>query len=385
MGRIDYKQVKDIPFVSVLSHYGVTLTEKMISGDQKLQGYCPICHREKQQNPRKNQFQVTIKSQKNPRTENTFKCFTDVCGAHGTVVDFVVLMEKLVDYQNVDWTEVTRRRKEKDGWNWCPEEKLKLATQLLYTWFLENNDSQKPSKLSQVERSPIETAPDTSTNGEPRENRNTTWVEAWGKLPTYHKFFQENDYLKNRGISAETLEEFGVGYYHNPQSEKSANTRHIIFPIYNQLGDLLAYARRPPTDQIEGGKGKYMFPPLEFKREGKPTIYFSRALTLWNLHRAIKKGTQVYVVEGFFGCMNLWQNGHNAVALMGANLSERQCEILVGEFETATFVLDPDPAGRQKLKGQVVDKLLSKMPVRIIEPEKQVDLMNLEEISDLLK
>ena len=36
--RIDYKRIKGIPFEDVLEHYGVTLTLKNISGDQKFQG-----------------------------------------------------------------------------------------------------------------------------------------------------------------------------------------------------------------------------------------------------------------------------------------------------------------------------------------------------------
>jgi DNA primase len=77
--------------------------------------------------------------------------------------------------------------------------------------------------------------------------------------------------------------------------------------------------------------------------------------------------------------MNLYQSGFRCVvALMGSNLSKRQVEILAAEFETATFILDPDEAG-QKLKRQVFD-LVSKMPVRIVESEKQVDVMSVEEL-----
>lgn len=71
------------------------------------------------------------------------------------------------------------------------------------------------------------------------------------------------------------------------------------------------------------------------------------------------------------------------VALMGSNLSNMQIGWLIAEFDTATFLLDPDEAG-QKLKAQVIKKLLPRIPVRIIEPEKQVDSMTSEEIKALL-
>lgn len=84
------------------------------------------------------------------------------------------------------------------------------------------------------------------------------------------------------------------------------------------------------------------------------------------------------VVEGFFGCMNLWQNGYRCVvALMGSNLSQAQCE-LVSKFETATFLLDPDKAG-EKLKKQVVASLMRLMPVRLIETSVQPDQMTIDQ------
>lgn len=130
MPRIDYKQIRSIPFSRVLAHYEVRLQEKNVSGDQKLVGRCPI-HTNGHQERGKNHFQTTVRSD-SPGLENTFHCFS--CGACGSVVDFVILMEKLIDVEDVDWEEVSEARKNKTGWNWVPTGKLKLASRLLHAW-----------------------------------------------------------------------------------------------------------------------------------------------------------------------------------------------------------------------------------------------------------
>jgi len=297
------------------------------------------------------------------------------------VIDFVVLKEKFIDVEMVDWAAVAESRKAGKAENWCDTESLKLASNLLHRWFLAKNGSQNPPKIAQDARleadpaldtaqSPIDPSAAETVAPAEAERRNQTWQEQWSKEPTYPKYFVPNDYLASRGIRLEVLAEFGVGFYSNPKSKSIVNNR-ILYPIHNQRGELLAFAARTTEDS----GARYWFPPIE---------KFDRSLELWNLHQAIKEGRNVYVIEGFFGCMNLWQNGYRCVvALMGSNLSEAQAELLVNEFETATFLLDPDEAGG-KLKRQVIDRLLSAIPVRIMEPQKQADEMSAEELKALL-
>lgn len=44
------------------------------------------------------------------------------------MIDFVVLMEKLVRYQDVDWQEVKAKRESGEKFNWCPIEKLSVLS-----------------------------------------------------------------------------------------------------------------------------------------------------------------------------------------------------------------------------------------------------------------
>ena len=147
--KIDYAAVKAIPFPLVLEHYGVKLTEKRHGDDLKLEGRCPI-HTDGTQEKKRNHFQATIAS-KSQNLVGTFHCFS--CGARGTVIDFVVLMEKLVDVEDVDWVQVSESRKQGKADNWCDTESLKLASSLLNKWFLAKNGDKRPSTIPQEPRS----------------------------------------------------------------------------------------------------------------------------------------------------------------------------------------------------------------------------------------
>lgn len=361
--RIDYQKVKAIAFEELLAHYNVELKPKAVSGDQKLVGRCPI-HTDGVQVRNRNHFQVTVRSDR-PGLGNTFHCFA--CGARGSVIDFTVLMEKLVDVESVDWEQVGEDRRARSKRNWCPTEKLKLASRLLHVWFLEDAPAKKASSTSKAQRSAATNESEATKRTDPAANQ--TWVERWGKEPTYSKFYRDCPYLDTRGIRAEVLAEFGVGYYANPKSRSSVNY-HILFPIENDVGELVGFAWR----SLENEGQRYCFPPKD---------KLDRSLELWNLHRALKRSTRVFVVEGFFSCLNLWQHGVNAVALMGSTVSAAQTELLCGHFDSATFLIEPEKAG-QKLKRQVVKKLLPLLPVRLVEVEKDPDEMTAEELAEAL-
>ena len=371
MPAIDYGAVKTVSFEDVLTHYGIKLEKKVVTGDDKLVGSCPVHKHAATANPRGNQFQVTIKSPSHPKTENTFMCFG--CNARGTVVDFVVLMSGLVRYDSVDWELVKTKRAAGEPYNWVDKDKLKLASQLLHSWFLEGKPITLPlhKKTAQPSEKPAPQQPKTLVNA--------TWIEMWGSAAKYSKSFVSNEYLASRGIREDVVDEFGVGYYFNPKAPKSIMQGHIVFPIENSQGEHIGYAWRKPNDQDEP---RYCFPPAERERDG--VIYkFDRSLALWNFHRAIEE-KDVIVVEGFFGVMNLYQHGYSrAVALMGSNLSDIQAELIAEHFQSATFLIDPDEAGR-KLARQAMDALHGRILLKLIFPPMQADQMTAKELTQYL-
>lgn len=78
-------------------------------------------------------------------------------------------------------------------------------------------------------------------------------------------------YLSERGITKETAEYFGVGFF---PGKGSMNGR-IVIPIHNQHGKLVAYAGRA----IDGSEPRYKLP-----------AGFHKSLELFNLHRVTRPG-----------------------------------------------------------------------------------------------
>src|SRR4029077_7111577 len=77
---------------------------------------------------------------------------------------------------------------------------------------------------------------------------------------------------------------------------------------------------------------------------------FRKSQELFNIDRAAKESGPIYIVEGFFGCMNLHQHGcRRVVALMGSTMSAAQEELIKKHTNRASQVivtLDEDEAGR---------------------------------------
>jgi DNA primase len=160
--------------------------------------------------------------------------------------------------------------------------------------------------------------------------------------------------LKDRGLSEETIEVFGLGYH----AGKGIMAGRVVIPIHNEVGELVAYAGRWPGDEgWPEGEDKYKLPPG-----------FRKSLVLFNLHRAREHaGDGLIVVEGFFDVFLFWQRGRkNVVALMGSSMSEAQERLIVetvGARGRVLLALDGDEAGR-KGSADAVHRLAPQVFVR---------------------
>lgn len=135
-------------------------------------------------------------------------------------------------------------------------------------------------------------------------------------------------YLARRGLAAETIRRFGIGFY----GGRGMLRGRIVIPIHDAQGALVAYAGRA----IDGQDPKYRFP------RG-----FRKSLVLFNLHRVLQTGARtVVVVEGFFDALTVSQAGYaSVVALMGSTLSRPQADLLTSHFTRVLLMLDGDEAG----------------------------------------
>ena len=160
----------------------------------------------------------------------------------------------------------------------------------------------------------------------------------------------EHPYPKERGLNGETIATFGLGH-----CRKGWLAGWIAIPIHNAGGHLVAYAGRWPGT-----------PPGEQPRYRVPRG-FHKSWELFNLHRARKEDPRepLILVEGFFGCMKVWQAGfRRVVAAMGCMLSARQADLIKETASAVILLFDDDDAGR---KGRLAAKArLAPLDVRIV-------------------
>lgn len=295
---VSFKAIKAaITMEQVLTHYG--LMEKFKRKGDSLNGPCPI---HKGTDP--TQFRVSI-------SKNIFNCFSE-CKHGGNVLDFIAKMEDVSIHaaalKAVEWFHIN------------PE----IAAG--------NSDDQpeQPTSAPKAEKTPA-SKPMTK---EPREAEDTSAPNKPLKF-RLEKLERSHPYLTDRGLTIETLVDFGAGF-----CAKGMMAGRIAIPIYNVNGEVVAYAGRligEPNDD----NPKYKLPPG-----------FKKSLELFNIDRAAKESPEnpLVIVEGFFDCMKLHQHGHRkTVALMGSTMSPAQ-EELIREHTDANsrviLMLDEDEAGQ---------------------------------------
>lgn len=137
-------------------------------------------------------------------------------------------------------------------------------------------------------------------------------------------------YLAERGLSAEVIAEFGLGY-----CSRGSMAGRVCIPIHNERGELVAYAGRwPGDDDIPEGEDRYKLPAK-----------FQKSRILFNLHR-VSDAEHVVLVEGFWSVFRLHAMGVPVAALMGNSVSQPQIALLRERgTRRVTLLLDGDDAG----------------------------------------
>jgi len=243
---VDFKAVKEaVSMEQVLGHYN--LLDEFKRGGDSLSGPCPI---HKGTNP--TQFRVSI-------SKNVWNCFSE-CKHGGNVLDFISRMEGVSIHaaalKAINWFHLDPHATSSSSNGEKDEESENGETSLART---------------QVTKKPVE-VPENATPNKPLKFR-------------LEKLEREHSYLKERGLSLETIIDFGIGF-----CSKGMMAGRIAIPIHNVDGEVVAYAGRFLGDPPEGTP-KYKLP------QG-----FRKSLELFNIDRAIKEGPglPLVVVEGFF-------------------------------------------------------------------------------------
>lgn len=252
-----------------------------------------------------------------------FRCFG--CGAAGDVFKFVMLVE------NISWIESVKKLAEKNG--------------ITIKDSFDNISVSEKTKLFEV----LETA-----------------------AKFYNRYFLESslasharEYVKQRGITAETAKKFMIGYAPKGKILEAAAKKgyaydilakagivtkndsgsvfeymsdRLVFPIFDIQGRVVAFGGRT----LSGQKAKYLNTP--------ETIIYSKSANLYGLFQALpelKKEKTVVLVEGYMDVVLSQQYGvFGAVAPLGTAFTAIQAKLIARYADNTVVLFDSDDAGR---------------------------------------
>lgn len=194
-------------------------------------------------------------------------------------------------------------------------------------------------------------------------------------------------YLYGRGITAEAVEKFRLGYSLDRSTAlteaarssgfdinvmtalgltgKSQEGRYydrfrgrVIFPIMNASGRVIAFGGR----DLKGGPAKYVNSP--------ESSLYKKSNELYGIFQAkaeIVRQDKCFLVEGYLDVIGMWQAGlQNVVASSGTALTDGQIALIHRFTGKITLIYDGDAAGiKASLRG--IDMLLKhRMEVKVV-------------------
>lgn len=343
---VSFAEVKEkVPIPEVLEVLGVA--RQFERKGQSLTGFCPLPQHKHGPAPNREQFKIN-------RRDGTWlwHCFGD-CQRGGDVVEFVKLMTAFDDRH-------------------------------VRFWFAEHFGDRlsltKSSGKSAVEK-------DTAHEDLGQEDRSQAAPKAPSNLPIAEqpikplRFHLNLDpdvpYLRQRGLTEETIRRFGLGHCH-----KGVLKGYVAIPVYGwphvEGENPVAYLGRwPGDDQAESPESRYRWP------DG-----FPKNRVVYGLHEALAVGPELplIVVEGPFKVYHLVQMGFpNAVAIFGSSLSDEQAGILTMTRRQLTLMFDGDEAGQHGMRI-AAGKLITSSFVRVVKltPGREPDDCSRAELATLL-
>jgi len=277
-----------------------------------------------------------------------FKCFG--CSAGGNAYKF------LMDYEKMDFGEALRYLANRVG--------VKLKS------YRPGPDESKRRRLYEI---------------------NHLAVETYHFLLIKHEAGkQARQYLADRGVKKETIEEFMLGYaphkyefiskflvakkgfspeeveasglvFKNDRGNLTDRFRgRIMFPLTDNRGNIVGFSGRIITPQEN--TGKYINTP-------ETTIYHKSQLLFGfnQAKEALRKTKQVVVVEGEFDMISPYQAGvKNIVAIKGSALTEEQIRLLSRYVEELVLALDADSAGDAAARRGIQSAVNEGLNVRVV-------------------
>jgi DNA primase len=301
----------------------------------------------------------------NPETK-TFLCFG--CGKGGSIISLVMEMDKLnfpeaieklakksgvhLEYEQMSAGDADRRREEDKARDSLYELYRRVAGSFHHL-LLKTEEGRSASRYLRERGMSDETIDAFNLGYTPRDR-------AW-----LHKFLSEKSW------SQEMLSVSGLFSSKYPQS--AFFSQRLMFPISDREGRICAFGGRI----LEGDGPKYI-------NSGENPIYH-KGKTLYALHHAINSIRQTrtaLICEGYMDCLALHQAGlTNAVAPLGTAFTEEQARLLRSWAERLVFFFDTDKAGQAAAEKAILLCLKTGLGASVIVP----DSGNLKDPADILK
>ena len=298
-------------------------------------------------------------------SRQTFHCFG--CGAGGSVFRFVM------DYEHTDFPSAVR----------------KLAARVGIT-VVEKRGAADEDRQHETRRTLLK------LHGEATEWFHENLIKREVGEPA-------RQYLKQRGITAEIAKRWQLGYAPDewdafdgwarargydardlitsglvktkdetdsdqnqtsnlrPQSSYDRFRGRIMFPIHNDVGEVIAFSGRLLKN--EEGAAKYLNSP--------ETPLFRKGNVLFGLHkskRALIEANSAIVCEGQIDLISLFEAGiTNVVAPQGTAFTENQARILKRFVDEVVLCFDSDAAGAKAAERSLDALLQNDLIVRVVE------------------
>jgi len=306
----------------------------------------------------------------------SFKCW--VCDIGGDVFSFVMRME------GVEFREALEMLADQAGIELKP---LRPARGKFTPSQQADDDSDVPPEAVEV-GDYADLPPVDLTTGEGKRSlyRAMAWVEEQFHdcLVNDAQAEPARKYLDERGITAESIEKYHLGFSPNEadwifRRAKATESRARVLEtigvlarsqegrLYDRFRGRLLFSIRDPQDRPVGIGGRILPESGSTSRakyvNSPETPLFSKSKLLYGLdtaRHAMRKSRQALILEGYTDCIVAHQHGfQDAVAVLGTALTEQHVRILKRFADRIVLVLDGDEAGRRRA-NEVLELFVTK-------------------------
>ena len=177
------------------------------------------------------------------------------------------------------------------------------------------------------------------------------------------------DYLKSRGVSSKSVQNFMLGYSPSSEDLVSFLKKEGILDAYEKTGNLIKLDEGVYKDLFAGRliipirdeKGNCIAFGGRLLQEGHPKYinspeseFFKKRSVVFGLHQAreyIKEMDFAIVVEGYFDVISMHQEGYkNTVAPLGTAFSQDHAKALSKYTKNVVLLFDGDNAGKKAVR-----------------------------------